>query len=59
MPKCDSNKVGLQLHFFSPARLLHIFRTPVAKNTRKKGNIVFCKEEFIYPGEQYMRVKKR
>ena len=39
MPKCDFNKVALQLieitlwHVCSPVNLLHIFRTPFYKNT--------------------------
>ena len=39
MPKCDFNKVTLQLieiafrHGCSPVNLLHIFRTPFPKNT--------------------------
>ena len=34
MPKCDFNKVVLQLrHGCSPVNLFHIFRTPFSKNT--------------------------
>ena len=41
MPKCDFNKVGLLCKFIeiilrhgcSPVNLLHIFRTPLPKNT--------------------------
>ena len=34
MPKCDFNKVALQLrHGFSPVNLLHIFRRSFIKNT--------------------------
>ena len=36
MPKCDFNKVALQItlrHGCSPVNLLHIFRTPFFKNT--------------------------
>ena len=36
MPKCDFNKVALQIklrHGSSPVRLLHIFRTPFSENT--------------------------
>ena len=36
MPKCDFNKVALQItlrHGCSPVNLLHIFRTPFPKNT--------------------------
>ena len=35
MPKCDFNKVAVQLafrHGCSPVNLLHIFRTPFPKN---------------------------
>ena len=36
MPKCDFNKVALQItlwHVCSPVNMLHIFRTPFLKNT--------------------------
>ena len=36
MPKCDFNKVALQItlrHGCFPVNLLHIFRTPFPKNT--------------------------
>ena len=39
MPKCDFNKVAKQLYrnhtsaWVSPVNLLHIFRTPLPKNT--------------------------
>ena len=39
MPKCDFNKVALQLlgitlrYGYSPVDLLHIFKTPFLKNT--------------------------
>ena len=36
MPKCDFNKVALQItlrHGRSPVNLLHIFRTPFSVNT--------------------------
>ena len=37
MPKCDFNKVALQLwHECSPVNLLHIFSTPSPKNTYEK-----------------------
>ena len=54
MPKCDFNKVAsnfieIQLrHGCSPVNLLHIFRTPLTKNTLLmmtfvlSGEISFC-----------------
>ena len=53
IPKCDFNKVALRLievtlrHGCSPVNLLHIFRTPLTKNTSGRM-LLFMVKDFFY-----------
>ena len=62
MPKCDFNKVSLQLieitHGYSPVNLLRIFRTPFTKNTSgrlllKNVTKIIAKIPSRYPKSSY------
>ena len=55
MPKCDLNKVALQLywnHCF-PANLLHIFRTSFTKNTSEQLLLNFYSTIFMGPPRDF------